>query len=109
MYVTTSSRARPHLTVVGVRVFRQAMRKMNPFDCATQWWIPVQMKDSKQSLSNRISDFLCTMEVSAWVDTGERWRKGWRHVRMHFYAGGEVGVCGYTCVGVSVRIHVCWG
>lgn len=41
---------------------RRAMRKMDPYDCTTQWWISVQHKDSKQALLNRISDFLCTME-----------------------------------------------
>lgn len=41
---------------------RRAMRKMDPYDCVTQWWVSVQHKDSKQSLLSRISDFLCTME-----------------------------------------------
>lgn len=41
---------------------RRAMRKMDPYDSVTQWWIPVSQKDTKESFQNRISDFLCTME-----------------------------------------------
>ena len=57
--------------LVCAHLLSRAMRKMDPYDCVTQWWIPVQQKDSKQSLLNRISDFLCTLEVCELINAGE--------------------------------------